>query len=109
MPSDGVFYTGIDNEPTGIFDNEVNEDTEKLLQEQKRKIKELTPNLQSLVKEVDAEISRLNKISDIPNAIDATSIPELNITAEMAARARQIQFLQSWKTRFTSALDDLKK
>ena len=105
---DSALYTGVDNEPNGVFGNEkVSEDTEKLLQEQKALIGELTPKLQSLIDTIESE--RQIAIEFITDYVDNTKDSDDVIRGELKAAARYRKYLDGLKTKFTLALNEVNK
>jgi TRAP-type uncharacterized transport system substrate-binding protein len=104
---DSAMYTGVDNIENGQFGNEgVDKQTQQLLDEQKRKVAELTPKLEALVTEIDSEI---RQVESIDRFYAATSQPESDIRAELQAAALYKKYLQGLKTKFTLALAETKR
>jgi len=105
---DSALYTGVDSDPNGVFGNEeVNQDTEKILQEQKALIGELTPKLQSLIDAIETE--RQLSIQFIADYVDNTSDDDQIMRGELKAAARYRKYLDTLKTKFTLALNEVKK
>lgn len=108
MPNinDAVFATGLDEVP-GMFENEVvAESVEEKIRDQKRQIAELTPKLQDLLDLIDSEIKAVDSVSDFE---DITKMPDIDIKAELQARAKYKKYLGTLKTKFTLALQEAKK
>lgn len=107
MQNDAELYTGIDQEPTGQFQNEiVDKDVKAQIQEQERQIKELTPKIEDLLKVIDAEI---DQVMSIDRFATATTQPEDNVRAELQAAALYKNYLGTLKTKFVLALREAKK
>jgi len=105
---DSAMYTGVDNEPTGVFGNEeVNQETEKILQEQKQLIGELTPKLQTLIDAI--EVERQMAIQYITDYVDNTKDDDVIMRGELKAVAMYRKHLDGLKTKFTLALQEVKK
>jgi septal ring factor EnvC (AmiA/AmiB activator) len=105
--NDGAMYTGVDAEPTGIFENEIrDEKVKEKIKEQERLVKELTPKLQDLIAMIDLEIASVNDIDQYINATDST---EDNIRAELRAAALYKKKLENLKTKFALALGEVTK
>ncbi len=107
---DSAMYTGVDlplDEPEqegGMFGNEkVDEKTQELLDEQRRKLEEITPQLQGLLEDIDEEIKL---VFSIKRFITAAGEPIDKITAELQAAALYEQYLQGLKTKFTLRLNE---
>lgn len=107
---DSAMYTGVDlpmdEEPTegGMFGNEkVDEKTQELLDEQRRKLEEITPQLQGLIEDIDSEIKLVNSIKRFKTAAGE---PIANITAELQAAALYEEYLEGLKTKFTLRLSE---
>lgn len=104
---DSALYTGVDGTSDGIFGNEVvEESTQKVIDEQKKLLAELTPKLRDIVQMIDNEIKL---VMSIDRFISATSQPESNLRAELQAAALYKQYLSTLKTKFAIALDEAKK
>jgi len=104
---DSSLYTGIDSEPNGVFGNEeVDKDTEKILQDQKQLVAELTPKLQSLIDMIDSEI---DLVMSIDRFTTATMTKEKDIRAELQAAALYKVYLGGLKTKFVLALNETHK
>lgn len=101
-------YSGVDNEPNnGIFGNEiVPEQTKEILDNQKRILKELTPQLEGLIAMIDSEI---DSVMSIDRFTMATIQPESDIRAELQAAALYKQYLVTLKNRFILDLNETKK
>ena len=105
---DSALYTGVDNEPNGVFGNEkISEETEKVLQEQKALIGELTPKLQSLIEAI--EVERSLAIEFITDYVDNNKDNDEIIRGELKAAARYRKYLDGLKTKFTLALQEVNK
>lgn len=99
--NDASLYTGND----GQFGNEkINEVTEQKLLDQDRQIKELSPQLESIVKMIDAEIA---SVMSIDRFITATNNTEDNVRAELQASALYKGYLDQLKTKFALALNEV--
>lgn len=104
---DSALYTGLDEIPKGTFGNEVKDEiTERLLQEERKKIKELTPKLGELLAAIDEEIKL---VMSIDRFLTATTQPESDIRAELQAAALYKNYLQALKTKFSLALAETKR
>lgn len=104
---ESALYTGVDNEPTGIFENEVTEEgIKEKIKDQERQIKELTPKIQDLISIIETEEK---SVMSIERFISATTQPEDNIRAELQAAALYKQYLGTLKTKFILALQEAKK
>jgi hypothetical protein len=104
---DSALYTGVDELPTGVFGNEVkDEQTDRMLKDQEIKIKELTPQLTGLIEMIDEEIKL---VMSIDRFATATSQLEGDIRAELQASALYKKYLDNLKTKFSIALEELKK
>lgn len=102
VSDDSALYTGVDND--GVFGNEKTEDsTKELLDEQKRLLAELTPQLESIVEMLDNEIK---SVMSIDRFISATTKSESEIRAELQASALYKQYLDNLKTKFKLALNE---
>lgn len=119
MLDDSVNYTGVDQEPgnntgvdqePGIFENEIKDEVvEKKIQEQERKLKELAPNLQELIDEINAEIALVDKVSDLRNSYKGKQMTTEQMTIEILARDSYITYLGQLKTRFILKLQEVSK
>ena len=108
MNDDSALYTGVDNEPYGVFGNEkVSEDTEKVIQEQKALIGELTPKLKSLIDAIEDE--RKIVVDFIIEYMDNTKDSDEIMRGELKAAARYRKYLDGLKTKFTLALQEVNK
>jgi len=105
---DSALYTGVDGEPDGIFGNEeINQETDKILQEQRQLMGELTPKLQSIVDMIDSEISvTMDFISEY---VDNTKDDNELFRGELKAAARYKKYLSVLKTKFALALNEANK
>jgi DNA-binding MarR family transcriptional regulator len=104
---DSALYTGLDEIPKGTFGNEVkDEQTQQLLDDERKKIKELTPKLQELIDSIDSEIKL---VMGIDRFATATTQPESDIRAELQAAALYKQYLEQLKTKFRLALNETRK
>lgn len=107
---DSMLFTGVDKEPKGMFENEVeDEEVKKKLDDQDRILKEITPRIKDLLKVIDEEIKSVNSISELEEADRATCIPENDIRSELKARKRYIVYLNNLRVKFTLALQEVKK
>lgn len=105
---DSAMYTGVDGELNGVFGNEqVEESTKKLLDEQKKQIAELTPKLQDIITMLDAERDMV--LDFISGYVDATTDPDDLFRAELKAAGRYRKYLDTLKTKFALALNEVKK
>lgn len=106
-PDDSSMYTGVDNIQEGQFGNEgLDKETQLKLDEERRKVAELTPKLEELVGEIDSEIAA---VTSVDRFFAATSQPESDIRAELQAAALYKKYLQGLKTRFALALAETKR
>lgn len=103
---DSVMYTGID-EPKGLFGNEnENEETKRLIDDQKKQLQDLTPKLEGLIDMIDAEIK---SVMSVDRFLTAAKDSEDNIRAELQASALYKAYLDNLKTKFILALNETKK
>lgn len=107
MANDAELHTGIDNEPTGLFGNEVqDEDTAQTIRDQQHIIQQITPKLEALLKTIDSEIE---SVMSIERFVTATTKPAADIRAEIQASALYKGYLETLKLRFTLDLEETKK
>ncbi len=109
--NDGSLYTGVDNDPIddkGLFGNEViDEKSKQLIQEQEHKIKELTPQLESVLEMIDGEKQiALDFVADL---IDNNTDLNTDTLAEIKAANRYRKYLDGLKTNFALALQETKR
>ena len=105
---DSSLYTGVDGELDGVFGNEPKDkDNEKLLQDQRQLVAELTPKLQSLIDMIDSEIELA--VLFIADYIDNTKDDDVLVRGELKAAARYRKYLSGLKTKFTLALNETRK
>lgn len=106
---DSALYTGVDGEPNdGIFGNEeVNKDTEKLLQDQKQLVSELTPKLQTLIEMIDSE--RDIAIAFITDYVDNCQDNDVVLRGKIIGAGQYRKYLDGLKTKFVLALNETKK
>jgi len=107
--NDSALYTGVDGDiRDGIFGNEnIDKDTEKLLQDQRQLVAELTPKLQSILTMLDNEIDLTIKF--ITDYVDNTKDSSDLMLGEIKAAARYRKYLGELKTKFTLALNEAHK
>ena len=104
---DSVLHSGVDNEPKGMFDNEIkDEEVEKKIQDQNNLLKELTPKLEGIISMIDAEIRVLDSVDSFENA---TEMPVEDIRSELKFRATTKKYLNTLKIKFALALGETKK
>jgi len=104
---DSALYTGVDGEPTGVFGNEVIEDsTKEILHEQERKLKELTPKLEIILKLIEDE--RQTALEFVAGYVDESKDDDANYRAELKAAGRYRQYLNTLKTKFELQLREAK-
>ena len=106
---DSVMYSGIDSDPIeGMFGNESKpKEVERLLQEQDKTLKELTPKLQSIIDMIEAE--RKDVIDGIAEFIDNSLDSKEVVDNEIKAAARYRKYLDMLKTKFALALGETLK
>ena len=109
MTDDSALYTGVDGEQiSGVFGNEVVEEkTAEKIHEQEVLLKELTPQLESIIEMIDAE--KALAISFISDYVDATNDSDELLRGELKAAARYRKYLDTLKTKFVLALNETKK
>lgn len=101
---DSMMYSGVDNEPKGMFDNEiVNEEVQSKIEEQDRLIQELTPQLEKINEMIDMELKAADSVDHFG---DATSHPEKDIRAELRASFLYKQYLINLKSKFRNILEE---
>lgn len=105
---DSELYTGVDEAPTGVFGNEAKDkETQRVLDEQKAKIRELTPKLQSILDMLDTEMK--TTLDFIASYVDNTKDNDENFKAELKAAGRYRKYLVDLKTKFELAIRETKK
>lgn len=103
--ADNEMYTGVDEPPEGIFGNEkVDKETQRKLDDEKRKLAELTPKLQEIVDMIDNERQLI--IEFITGYVDNTKDDDDNFRAELKAASRYRKYLDGLKTKFALALNE---
>lgn len=104
---DSALYTGVDGETDGVFGNEVQDDKVKqVVQDQKRLLKELTPQLQDIIDMIEGE--RQLALDFISKYVDATKDEDSLFRAELKAAGRYRTYLETLKTKFELALNETK-
>ena len=105
---DSAMYTGVDGTQDGVFGNEsVEESTKQLLDEQKRQMAELTPKLQDIVTMLEAEKDMI--LDFIAGYVDSTKDNDDLFRAELKAAGMYRKYLDNLKTKFSLALNEVKK
>lgn len=106
MINDSPLYTGVDEDGLeGIFGNEAPEETtKKVLQEQERKLKELTPQLQDIINMIDEE--RAIAIQFIADTVDNMKDSDDVLRGELIGAARYRRYLDTLKSKYTLALGE---
>lgn len=105
---DSALYTGVDGVQDGTFGNEAMEDsTKKLLDDEKKKLAELTPKLQSILDMIDSE--RTIAIQYIADYVDNIKDSDPILRGELIATARYRKYLDELKTKFSLALKETRK
>lgn len=108
---DSALYTGVDNSPvedTGIFGNEaMDESTKQQIAEQEHKLKELTPQLESILEMLNAE--KKTAVDFVTGLVDDASLEESKAIVEIKAAARYRRYLDELITKFTLQLNETKK
>jgi hypothetical protein len=105
---DSVTYTGIDEPINGMFDNEVvDKVTQNKLDDEKRKLAELTPQLQDIVDMITREQQIM--VDFVIGYIDNTSESEENVKAELKAAGRYRKYLDELKTKFSLMLQETRR
>jgi hypothetical protein len=100
-------YTGVDQEPNGVFGNEIkDDDTQEKIREQDRVIAEITPKIQGIVDIIDNETQRVNSISELG---DLTVVAPEELKVRMLAVKEYVSYLGDLKTKFVIALSEAKK
>lgn len=100
---DSVLYTGVDSDLEGIFGNEaLPKETKQVMQEQERKLKELTPKLREIIDMLDEE--RALAIQFIADTVDNMKEGDEVLRGELIGAARYRRYLDSLKTKYTLAL-----
>lgn len=103
---DSVLYTGTDGPigADGIFGNEIVEASVKeAIDDQKRLLSELTPQLEDIITMLDAE--RALAIQFIADYVDTTKDTDDVMRGELKAAARYRNYLDGLKTKFQLALN----
>lgn len=104
---DSVTYTGVDEPINGIFGNEkVDEETKQKLEDERRKLAELTPQLQDIVDMLENE--RKITIDFITSYVDNTNDNEEDLKSELKAAGRYRKYIEELKTKFTLMLNETK-
>lgn len=107
MIDDSAMFTGNDGPDQGQFGNEGHDETTKeLLDEERRKIAELTPQLESIIEMLDSE---LKQVMSIDRFTSAAAMKSEDLRAEVQASALYKQYLDGLKTKFTLMLQETKK
>ncbi len=105
---DSALYTGLDEIPKGTFGNEVkDEDTQRLLDEERKKLKELTPQLESIVEMIEKEQELA--LEFIAGYVDSSKDDDTAYRAELKAAGRYRLYLNELKTKFKLALNETRK
>jgi len=105
---DSALYTGVDGEQTGQFGNEsVDENVQQKLDEQRKLLAELTPQLEGIVNMIEAE--RKDVVEALADLIDKSSSSDDVDRAEIKAAARYRKYLDVLMTKFRLALQETKK
>lgn len=105
--NDGNMYTGVDTPQDGMFGNEkIDKATQRKLEEEKRKVAELTPKYQDIVDMVENE--RKVIIEFITGYVDNTKDTDDNFRAELKAAGRYRKYLDELKTKFVLLLNETK-
>lgn len=106
---DSSLYTGLDGEPnTGMFGNEVVEEvTAEKIREQEAMLKELTPQLEGIIKMIDGEMDLAIKF--IADYVDNNKDDDPLFRSELKAAARYRTYLGELKSKFTLHLNEAKK
>lgn len=104
---DSAMYTGVDGVDNGQFGNEIVDDqTKDLLNEQKRVLAELTPQLESIIEMIDSEIKQ---VMSLDRFTSAAAMKSEDLRAEVQASALYKQYLDTLKTKFALALKETRK
>lgn len=104
---DSALYTGVDGVEEGQFGNETVDDaTKQALDEERRKIQELTPVLQDILAGIEDEIKN---VMSIERFTTAAALQEDNIRAELQAAAIYKSYLDGLKTKFKLILGEVQK
>lgn len=104
---DSALYTGVDGIDEGQFGNEVvDADTKELLNEQKRVLAELTPQLESIIDMIDSEIK---EVMSIDRFTSAAAMKSEDLRSEVQASALYKKYLDELKTKFNLALKETRK
>lgn len=104
---DSSMYTGVDVEPGGMFGNEkLPEDTKQLLEKQDQLLKQLKPELETLIATIDAEKKVI--IDFVTDYVDNIKDDDNLLRAELKAAALYRKYLDDLKTKFTLALQELR-
>lgn len=105
---DGDMYTGVDQPGQGMFGNEgvTDEKTAELLEDQKRQLDEIIPQIESVLTKIDIEIKA---IENPLNYLEATRISEDDIRSELRANALYLQKLQQLRSTLVVAFNATRK
>lgn len=107
MVDDSALYTGVDDVQDGVFGNEKHDEaTQRLLDEQKKQLAEITPKLQNIIDMIDSE--RQITLEFITGYVDSTKDDSDNFKAELKAAGRYRKYLDELKTKFALALNEAK-
>lgn len=104
--NDSAMYTGIDQAPDFTNPDGRDEATKQLIEKQDHQIKELTPQLEGIIELIDAEIA---EVMSIKRFTTCTSTPEVDVRSELQASALYEKYLQQLKTKFSLALQEIRK
>lgn len=109
MNDDSALYTGVDGDIiTGAFGNEVQDEAVKqLADEQDRLIKELTPQLEDILDMLESE--KKDAIKYITAYVTKTKDDDTVYRGELKAAALYSEYIDGLKTKFTLALNEVKK
>lgn len=106
--ADSETYTGIDEPPAGQFDNEkIDKATKQKLEDEKRKLAEVTPVLQDIVDMIERE--REVQLSFIADYVDNTKDDDDNFWAELKAAGRYRKYLEVLKSKFALELRETRR
>lgn len=104
---DSVMHTGVEGVEFGQFGNEIVDDqTKELLNEQKRILAELTPQLESIITLIDSEIK---EVMSIDRFTSAAAMKSEDLRSEVQASALYKKYLDELKTKFNLALKETRK
>ena len=105
---DSVMYTGVDSAPDGMFGNEnKSENVEKLLQDEQRKVKEITPQLEQIIEMIESEKKTI--IDYITGYVDGSKDNDDLFRAELKSAGMYRKYLDRLKTKFTLILNESKR